>query len=116
MAGTKKRKKKKPPVKRKAIVRPKKDVVEEMDGWKLGDLVWGLTQKNEHLYGMVATFHPANQICGNPPEELGPAVTLMTEPDKKYRAVLLSSLKEKGPTKATRSLARKKAKIEKDKK
>jgi|TARA_R110002020_G_scaffold67820_5_gene177920 hypothetical protein len=94
---------------KKKIVEKEKEKDEDLDGWKIGDLAWGTAVTGEEVYGEIKTLHPAHQIAGDPPEDLGPAVTMITEPDKKYRCILISTLKEKASMKQVRALARKKA-------
>ena len=61
------------------------------------------------MYGKITSLHHAHQIMGDPPEDLGPAVEIMTQPDLKYRCVPSSTLKKSASAKAEKALARKRA-------
>ena len=99
MAGTKKRKSK---AKKEA---EKKQVCEHLEGWSLGDIVWGITSTGDIIRGEIKVLHDVDQISSKgPKKKLGKAATIVTLVDSKYRTLLLSTLSEekirkKRPTK-----------------
>ena len=103
MAGTRKKDK---PVKRKPLKKPEKIVVSELDGWKVGDVVWGMAANKEVVNGTIVTLHDTDQIVNG--KSLGYAVTIVTVPDSKYRVALTSSLTETKPKGARVKRAKKK--------
>jgi hypothetical protein len=103
LAGTKKRKSKS-----KKVVE-KKNVCEHLQGWSLGDIVWGKTAAGEILRGEIKTLHDVDQVSAKDPKKnLGKAATIITLVDSKYRTVLLSSLSEEKIKKPRISLRKKK--------
>ena len=70
-------------------------------------MAWAKLVTGEQVYGEITTLHHTHQIMGVPPVDYGSAVTIMSEPDKKHRCVLSSTLQEKASAKAQKALARK---------
>jgi hypothetical protein len=103
LAGTKKRK-----GKRKEV--EKKDPgCQSLEGWSLGDVVWGKTPSGEILRGEIKTLHNVDQVSSkDPKKKLGKAATIITLVDSKYRTVLLSTLSEEKIKKPRLSLRKKK--------
>ena len=95
MAGTRKTTKKKDkPVKRKANLTKKKEVVTTLEGWSLGDFVWAKSAGNEFMQGTITNLHATDQIVNG--ENLGYAVTILTS-EGKYKVGLLSSVSVNKP-------------------
>ena len=91
------------------------EAIQEIDGWKVGDVAWGKLLTGEDVYGEIVEIHQENQVLESAPEGLGPAVTMILEPDMKYRCILISTLREKGSPKSQKKLARRKASASKEK-
>jgi len=68
--------------KKKKII-PKKDIVQEMSGYKLGDTVWAVYLGTKVITGDISKFYPLNKE--------GPAVSLTTH-ESGYRTVLLETI------------------------
>lgn len=92
MAGTKKKKK---PVKRKSTKKPEKEKLMELDGWTVGDMAWAKTMSGETIHGTISDLYNVEQVVKG--ENLGFAASLITEPDKKFRTVLISALSDSKP-------------------
>tara|TARA_Y100000310_G_C20602126_1_gene773598 strand:- start:1038 stop:1331 length:294 start_codon:yes stop_codon:yes gene_type:complete len=87
LAGTRKKR-----VKKKEEI---SDACLEIDGWKVGDIVWGMTLGKEILHGEIKTLHDVEQVYSKSPgASLGKAVTIMVIGDGKYRTVGVSTLSE----------------------
>lgn len=84
-----------------------KDIVEELDGWKVGDFAWGKLSTGEECYGEIKTLHFEDQIVGDSSKNTGPAVTMIMQLDSKYRCVSVSTLAE-NPTKKGRAALKRK--------
>ena len=78
--------------KKKKAERPKRQIVEAWDEWKVGDLVWVKTYPiGKIVYGEIQEFHPTDSI--------GPAVTILDQVIGCYRTVLCAGMYEKDPRK-----------------
>ena len=83
----------------------KKQVCEHLEGWSLGDIVWGISSTGDIIRGEIKVLHDVDQISSKgPKKKLGKAATIVTLVDSKYRTLLLSTLSEekirkKRPTK-----------------
>ena len=80
------RKKRAPKKKRsskKKAVQPKKPIIEEWDGFKLGDKVWARYFDKKIIQGAISQFYPDDNN--------GPVATIITA-DQGYRSVLVISM------------------------
>lgn len=65
-------------------------IVDEIDGWKLGEKVYGKRYQTEKLiHGEIHQLHPKDSV--------GPAVTIHDEINGGFRTVLISSLSRTKP-------------------
>ena len=73
--------------KRKTLKRPQKPIIAEYEGWKTGDMCW-VVPAGTHVptQAEVLEFFPNDNVA--------PAVSVITRPDGKYRAVKCSLLAE----------------------
>jgi hypothetical protein len=82
MAAAKKKRRAKRSTKKKAI-KPKKPIIEECEGFKLGDKVWASYAEKKIIQGAISQFHPDDSH--------GPVATLITA-NQGYRHVLIVSM------------------------
>ncbi len=91
MAGTKKKKKEKVAKRKPLKVAEDKNIVKEIDGWKIGDVAWGKYHNGQLIYGEIIGIYPN--------DETAPCVTLIDELVGGFRTVPVSSLTENKPKK-----------------
>ena len=73
--------------KRKKNARPKRDRIDELDGWKTGDICWAVPYlEKSPLNFEIVEFHPNDRIT--------PSVSVVTIPGGKYRCVPLNAIAE----------------------
>ena len=73
--------------KRKKIVRPKREIVDEWGDWKTGDLIKGKTfPLGKTVRGEIKEFHPNDRV--------GPAVTIFDYINGCFRVILVSEMEE----------------------
>tara|TARA_Y100000034_G_C6701931_1_gene309614 strand:- start:58 stop:333 length:276 start_codon:yes stop_codon:yes gene_type:complete len=82
MAAAKKKRRTKRSVKKKTT-KPKKPLIEECEGYKLGDKVWATYLEKKVIQGTISQFHPDDSH--------GPVATIIT-PNQGYRSVLIVSM------------------------
>ena len=92
MPTTRKKRAPKRSPKKKKVAKPKKPIIEEWDGFKIGDKVWARYLDKKIIQGVVSHFHLEDSH--------GPVATIIT-PDQGYRSVLVVSMSH-GPIKKGR--------------
>mgnify|MGYP003681638942 CR=1 FL=1 len=78
--------------KKKNEPKPSRKIIVEWEGWKAGDLAWGITfASKKSIYGEIKEFHPEDKH--------GPAVTILDAVEGAYITILATTLCEKDPKK-----------------
>ena len=68
---------------KKKVVRPQREKILEYENLKAGEKTWALTSDMQILQAEIVEFHPTDNV--------GPAVSITTIPDGKYRTVLVKN-------------------------
>ena len=80
------------PRKKKNKAIPKRKIVDEGEGWKVGDIAWARTYvTNKVVRGEIKEFHPS--------DKQGVSVTLLEHVQGAYITVLYDTLSEDQPRK-----------------